>query len=223
MTTDRIFPRLARYAALALALIALSCFGAFSVHTLRVEAAQARSLVAESQSALKNGDRAAAVLAAERARLLAPRADFVRSALDRAHVRAVDSPLDRAVTWLAPREWSFLLVSFGWAAGLGLAGAIALGKTSSSARRFAFAASALFALSAVGFVQSSHSSRSLAVVSSATGLLVAPYAGSGASADLATGVVVSVGARYGDFARVRAPEAARGWVSMNALESVIGS
>jgi hypothetical protein len=224
MTRDRLFgPRATFYAAVTAVFVALGGFGALGVHELAVESAQAQSLVALGRTELQKGDAAGAMVSLERAKLLAPRADFVRSALTAANVRDIESPTARVVSRLAPREWSFLLVAFGWMAGLSLAIAIGRSPTDRLARRLALMAGLLFALSAVGVVRSSLTTHGLAVVSSATGMLVAPYQGAGATADLPPGVVVAVGARYGDFMQVRGPDGAHGWVTASALESVVGS
>jgi hypothetical protein len=163
------------------------------------------------------------VLSFERAELLAPRADVVRSALRDANVRDVATGPADAVNWVAPREWSFLLVMFGWVAGLSLAVAIARQQSKRVALRIAFAAGSLFFLSGLGVVQSTISARALRVVSSATGVLVAPYPGAGATADLAPGVVVTAGSRYGQFIQVSSSNGPRGWVTENALEPVLGT
>jgi hypothetical protein len=147
----------------------------------------------------------------------------VRSALSDANVRAIESGPAQAVNQLAPREWSFLLVTFGWVAGLSQAVAIARGRNGRMARRLALAVGLLFTLSAAGVVQSAISTRALEVVSSATGLLVAPYQGAGAVADLAPGVVVAAGSRYGEFIQVCGPNGTHGWVTASALEPVVGT
>ncbi|MEI9950189.1 MAG: hypothetical protein WDO74_14735 [Pseudomonadota bacterium] len=215
--------RLSRYALLAAGLVALGGAGALRAHGMSVERAQARSLIAQGRADLERGRRAQAIVSFERAKLLAPRADFVRTALHDANVRAVDSGPGRISDWIAPREWSFLLLVFGWAAGLSLAIAIARPGNGRIARRFALGAGLLFALSAAGVVASSVSAGALRVVSNTTGVLVAPYQGAGATADLTPGVVVAVGPRYGDFIQVCAPNGTRGWVTVNALEPVVGS
>ncbi len=215
--------RLSRYALLAAGLLALRSAGALGAHEISVERAQARSLVAQGRTDLERGRRAQAIVSFERAKLLAPRADFVRSALHDANVRAVETGPAHIDDWVAPREWSFLLLIFGWAAGLSLALAIARPRNGRIARRIALGAGVLFALSAAGVVASSVSAGALRVVSNTTGVLVAPYQGAGATADLTPGVVVTVGSRYGDFVQVFGPSGTRGWVTANALEPVVGS
>jgi hypothetical protein len=215
--------RATRYTSIVIFLATLAGFAMVGGHELGVESAQARSLVAMSHEELRSGERAQAAVSLERAKLIAPRADFVRSALSAANVRDAESPTVRAIRWLAPREWSFLLVVFGWAAGLSLALAIGVKQSTRVAGRSALVAGLLFAVSASGVVESSLTARAMSVVRSATGVLVAPYQGAGAAADLVPGVVVNVAARYGDFIQVRDPNGAQGWVVANALEPVLGS
>ncbi len=219
----RLGPRAARYAVIVAALVALAGVCSVGVRELAVESAQAQSLVTQGRTELRQGRPAQAVESFERARLIAPRAEFVRSALSSANVREVETAAARAVNWIAPREWSFLLVAFGWAAGLSVSVAIARGGGNRRARGIAFAAGALFVLSAAGVVQSTISSRALCVVSSATGVLVAPYQGAGQTADLTPGVVVTAGPRYGEFIQVCGPNGTRGWVTASALEPVVGT
>lgn len=221
--THLVRPTLTRYVVLVAALLALSGLGALGARELAVESAQAQSLIVQGRAELGQGRRAEAIVSLERARLLAPRANFVRSALRAANVADVEPWPARAVHWLAPREWSALLVALGWGAGLSLAVGIVRAQNGRAARRLALGAGLLFVLSAAGAVESSVSSRALRVVSSATGVLVAPYQGSGATADLPPGVVVAVGARYGGFIQVCGPDGTRGWVAEDTLEPVVGS
>ncbi len=215
--------RLTRFALRAAVLAALAGLGSLGARELSVESAQAQSFVAQGRGELQQGRRAPAIVSLERARLLAPRADFVRTALRDANVRDAETATSQAVNWIAPREWSFLLVTFGWVAGLSLAFAIARPKNGRVARGLALSAGVLFALGAVGVVESTISTRALRVVSSATGVLVAPYDGAGATADLPPGVVVAAGSRYGEFIQVRGPDGTRGWVAASSLEPVVGT
>jgi hypothetical protein len=81
----------------------------------------------------------------------------------------------------------------------------------------------LFALGAAGVVESTISVGALRVVSGATGVLVAPYQGAGATADLPAGVVVAAGSRYGEFVQVCGPDGTHGWVTASSLEPVVGT
>ncbi|HEY3667713.1 MAG TPA: hypothetical protein VGL19_17040, partial [Polyangiaceae bacterium] len=166
---------------------------------------------------------AAAMLALARARLIAPRSEHVRSALATQRVEPPASVLARAVALLAPREWSFLLLTFGWAGGLGIAFSLLRTPPSRVVKRVAAGAGVLFLVSAGGVAQSQLTARSLSVIKTATGVLLAPYDGAGASADLEPGVVVDAGARYGQFVRILGPHGTSGWVTESALEAVVGS
>ena len=80
-----------------------------------------------------------------------------------------------------------------------------------------------FVLSTGGVVESNLASRALAVVMAPTGVLVAPYEGAGATADLRPGAVVVVGERYRDFVQVRGSDGVRGWVPSGLVTTVVGA
>jgi hypothetical protein len=224
MSREKSFVRGAKaYALIAAACLAIGAVGAFAAHRLSGESEQARGLVNQGQTDLARGDRAQAVLTFERARLLAPRSDLVRSALAATGARDPAPPVDRAVSWISPRDWFSLAVASGWVAGLSLAVAIARERRSPLARRLAVGSGVAFVLSMGGVVESSLASRTLAVVTEATGVLVAPYDAAGATADLHPGTVVVIGSRYGGFVEVRGPEDARGWVPSSVVQSVLGA
>jgi hypothetical protein len=153
----------------------------------------------------------------------APRTSFVRSALARLGVPDPGTPIARAVRWITPREWAFLTVAFGWIAGLGLSALVAGRGDARFARRVVVASGVAFLLGAGGLVESNRGACELAVVTGPSGVLVAPYAGAGATADLSAGVVVDIGPRYGDYVEVRDRDGARGWVASRVLESVVGA
>jgi len=216
------------WASVAVALLALGGAGALALRGLAVESGQARAYVTQGHEALAKGDRASAALSFERARLLAPRADFVRSTLAESGQHPVGTPVARAAAWLAPHEWSCLAVAFGWLTGLSLAAAVAVGlgkgsKAGRAARRAALGSAVAFVLTIGGTVASTAASRALAVVMKPTGALVSPYEAAGATADLRAGEVVVVGKRYGDFFEVRGSEGELGWVSAGTLRSVVGA
>ncbi len=225
MTPNRTPARAAKtWALVAAAMLALGASGAVATHDLAVESGQARAYVSQGTTALAKGDKASATLAFERARLLAPRADFVRSALSDSGVPELGSPVVRAAGWLTPREWSSLAVAFGWIAGLSLAVGVASGPNRTS-RRLAgpltLCSAMAFVLSIGGVLESNVASRALAVVTGPTGALVAPYDAAGATADLPAGAVVVVGERYRDFVQVRGRDGVRGWVPSGVLRSVV--
>jgi hypothetical protein len=217
--------RLTRYAIVVASVFALGAIGAFAAREVAAESAQAHALVNLGKTALAAGERASAVLSFERAQLLAPRADFVRSALAAAGVPAAGPSIDGAVSWITPREWAILAEGFGWMTGLSLAVVIARSRSGALTltRRLAIGSAVAFVLSVGGVVESNLSSQSLAVVTTPTGALVAPYEASGATADLRAGDVVRVGERFGHFVRVRGRVDAEGWVASGALHSVVGA
>jgi hypothetical protein len=207
----------------AVVLLALGAIGSVAARDLASEGAQAGALVSLGRTALAKGDPATATLSFERARLLAPRADLVRSALSGAGVPSLGPFVTRAVGWVTPREWSSLSVGFGWMAGLSLAVAIVRGQKGRLARAAALCSGVAFVLSMGGVVESNLASRALAVVTQPAGILVAPYDAAGATADLHAGAVVVMGERYGDFVRVSGAGGVTGWVSSRALQSVVGA
>jgi len=193
-----------------------------AAHQLRVESAQAESLLDLSRSEQKASRPVEAALALERARVLAPRSKHVREAAP-ARPQLFGDGLERAVSWIAPREWSSLVLGFGWLAGISMAVSLLLTRRSRPLRRIAAASAGLMLLSVAGLTESTRCARALAVVKVPTGALLAPYEGAGATADLARGVVVSETGRYAGFVRIRGPHGASGWVPAGALEAVVGS
>jgi hypothetical protein len=224
MNRDKSFPHRAKaYAFVAAAWLAIGAVGVFAAHGLSVESGQARTLVNQGQTELVRGDRVAAVLDFERARLLAPRSDLVRSALAATGAHEPAAPVDRAVSWVSPLEWFAMSVAFGWIAGVSLAVAIVRVRRRALARHLAWSSAVAFVLSMGGLLESSLASRALAVVTGPTGVFVAPYDAAGATADLHPGTVVVIGSRYGGFVEVRGPEDARGWVPSSVVQSVLGA
>jgi hypothetical protein len=209
--------------AIAIAAIGLASLGAAATHETRVEAAQARSLVSQPSGGPGDARRTRDVVSLERARLLAPRADFVRAALVSRNVGDPATTLGRAVSSVTPVEWSDLVTAFGWLAGLCLAIAIVGCGSVRWVRRLMVGSGAACLLCLGGLVESNGAARALAVVARPTGLLVAPYDGAGATADLPAGVVVVAGPQYGAFVHVRDPSGTLGWVDSGVLEPVVGA
>lgn len=212
------------YAIVVVVWLAILGVGAVLTHNfLALESAQARALVTEGRNEQAKGDLSQAVLAFERASLLAPRSSFVQSTLAGTSSANVGLSVDSALRWITPREWTRLGVIFGWVAGLGAAIAIAREGGNLVARRITVAAAMAFVLSASAAFASNRTSRSIAVVTGPTAVLVSPYNGAGAIAALHPGAVVVVGSRYGDFLHVSGPDGAEGWVAAGALEPVVGT
>ena len=224
MTPTRTMPWTTKTFALVVAgLLALGAIGVVAARGLALERGQAQAFVSLGRSALGKGNRASAILSFERARLLAPRADFVRSALADTGVPALESSFARTTSWITPHEWSSLVVAFGSMAGSSLAVAIVRTRGRRLARPIALGSLIAFVLSTGGVVESNLASRALAVVRVPTGFLVAPYDGAGATADLHPGTVVVVGERYGDFVQVRGSDGVRGWVPSGLVTTVVGA
>ena len=224
MTPTRTMPWTTKTFALIVAgLLAVAAIGVVAARGLVLERNQARAFVSLGRTALAKGDRASAILSFERARLLAPRADFVHSALADSGVPALEPSLAQTANSITSREWSSLAVAFGWMAGLSLAVAIVRTRGSRLARPLALGSAIAFVLSTGGVVESNLASRALAVVMGPTGSLVAPYEGAGATADLRAGTVVITGERYGDFVQVRGADGMGGWVPSGVLKTVVGA
>jgi hypothetical protein len=190
---------------------------------LEQESADARVLVEEGQRAVAQGDRARGVLAIERARLLAPRASFVRTAIDAADIRDAEDTVPRTLRLLTSREWAAIAVGFGWISGL----ALALAIFTSGRHRSRFAGRTLvasvvgLALSLLGVIASSTSSPAV-VTKLDVRALVAPYAEAAANGPLPAGTIVMPGAEHGSFVRVRGADGLEGWVSQSSLEPIAG-
>jgi hypothetical protein len=222
MTPRRSSSRFAKaMAVVAITLCALAAVGAMATREVAAETAQAGALVTLGTSALARGDPAAAVLSFERARLLAPRAEEVRSAVSGAGAPALGSLAGRTVSWITPREWASLSLGLGWTAALSLAIAIVRGRKGRVAGLAVLCSGMAFVLSMAGLVESNVVARTLAVVTGPTGVLVAPYEAAGATAGLRAGSVVVIGERYGDFVKVRGAEGVSGWVASGALHRVL--
>jgi len=211
------------WALIALASFAIGGIGVVAAHDLAVETAQAQSFLIQGQTDLTRGDRGEAIVAFERALLLAPRSSLVRSAIAAADVAGVTPTAARAFSFVTPGEWADIAVTLGWLAGLSGAVAIGLTKGSSTARRFMLGLSVAFLIGVGGFTESNGAARSLAVVTGPTGVLVSPYEDAGATADLRAGAVVVLGSRYGHFVKVTGPDGVSGWVTSNVLQSVVGA
>lgn len=205
----------------AMALLVVAGMGLGAYRMLDEEAAQARSLVEDGQRALARGNRGHAVLAFERARWLAPRAGFVRSALAVAAVRDAEPAARRALRFVTAREWSAIATTSGWLAGLACAIMIAR-RRSGRLGGVAFAAAGAFVVGLSGVMVSNASS--LAVITTGDGVaLLSPYAGATALGPLHVGATVVLGPRHGSFVRVRGDDGLTGWVPQTSLEAVAGS
>lgn len=182
------------------------------------EQAQARALVTRGEHALVTGDRAAGVLDIERARLLAPRADFVRAAARTAAIHDPETPVTRALRFVSSREWGALATALGWFAGLSVALAIAR-KRSKTAWKVALAATTGFFAAMLGVAQSSLTATAVVTAPDAHAL-VAPYPGAAPAGPLPAGTIVVRGPEHGQFVRVRSSDGLEGWTPAESVQPV---
>jgi SH3-like domain-containing protein len=205
--------------AIAFAACLVIGFAAFAAKDLLAnETAQAHALVAEGQRDLAKGDRTSAVLAFERAQLVAPRVDFVRSSLATANIEDAESPFHRALRVVTTREWFAVAVASGWISGLAVAVAL-VRRPQRGARRVAFVASAVLALSAGAIVESNASARAIVTTSNAR-LLVAPYASATVVSPATPGTMVIVGPLYDGYVHVEDATGNEGWVPQKSIEPI---
>jgi hypothetical protein len=206
--------------ALALVTVVAAIGGlALAVQPTRArEDAEAHALVADAEHALAKGDRGAATLALERARLLAPRAGFVRTAIDAAQIHEAETPASRGVRLVTSEEWSWLATALGWLAGLSLALAVVRGRSIVSRQRIALGAAFLVAMA--GVLRSSETSR--AVVMSDGTARIAPYADAAVVGPLPAGAVVDRRSDHGSFVSVRSGDGVEGWIAESRLEPIAG-
>ncbi|MGO8995245.1 MAG: hypothetical protein ACLQVI_18165 [Polyangiaceae bacterium] len=189
--------------------------------TLAEETAQARAFVADGQRALSRNERPAAVISFERARWLAPRAQFVRSALANVGVKDVEPPLARAFRFVTAREWSGIATVFGWASALGIAFSVVQWQR----RRALWAALAAGCASVIGMagVVESNASSPAIVTSADAPLLVAPYKDAAPERALPAGTMVLAGSHYEAFVHIRDADGQAGWVPSGSIEPIAGS
>lgn len=219
MNEKRNHHRIVRWAVVAAAVaVVLLGLGLAARPLLADQRAQARVLVEQGQRALGQGDRGAGVLALERARWLAPRAPFVRTALAAADVRDPESALPRALRLVTSEEWSLITIALGWTSGLALALAIAERRTRAAAK-VAFAAAVGFGVSMVALFAATDTAPGV-VTTPATRALVAPYAEAAASGPLPAGSVVVRGPEHNGFVRVRSGDGVEGWIPRDGVQPI---
>lgn len=207
----------ARIVAGVVLLVVLAALGIRARDMLQDERAQARLLVDDGARALAAGDQPAAVLAFERARLFAPRADFVRAAVAAADIHDAESVVPRTLRWITPDEWSAIGITSGWLAALALAAFVARKRRSIghvvwiSAGAFAFA---------LGAVATTNGVARSVVTGAEVPARVAPYTTATTEGALAAGSVVVLDSTHGTFVHVRASDGLEGWVPLNHLVSI---
>lgn len=202
----------------AIAALLLGGLGLAAGPLLDRETEQARVLVDQGERALGQGDRGAAVLAIERARLLAPRASFVRTAITSAEIHDGAPVAPRTLRLVTSQEWSAIAVALGWTSGLALALAL-VKRENRSARKVALGAALGFGAAMVALVAASDTSAAV-VTSAGARALIAPYAGAAESGPLPAGSVVVRGPEHGGFVRVRSGDGIEGWTPRANVEPI---
>jgi hypothetical protein len=182
------------------------------------EMRQAQAFIDEGHRALVRNDTAAATLAFERARWLAPRAEAVQSAVTILGVRDAEPAIYRALRVLTSREWALLATTCGWISAVGLVFVVARSR-SRNARWVALAAGGAFVLGMVAIVESNASSPAIVMGTDAP-LLVAPYATAPIERSLPAGTMVVVGAPYDGFLHVEDSDGTNGWMRSSSVECI---
>jgi len=211
-------PHVRRAAIIVAASLALLGLGAAGREMLADETAQAHAFVADGTRALAQNDRTAAVLSFERARWLAPRAEFVRSAVSAAGAKDAEPLLPRALRLVTAREWSAIATTSGWLSAFGIAFVLAQWRRR-HALGVALAAGCASVIGMAGVVESNASSPAI-VTSADAPLLVAPYPNAAAERSLPAGTMVLVGSRYDSFVHVRDGDGQAGWVPRASIECI---
>jgi hypothetical protein len=208
----------------ALPFVSCVAIGAASFATRNLfaeETRQAQAFVDEGHRALMRNDTAAATLAFERARWLAPRAEAVRSAVTTVGVKDAEPFFYRAVRLVTSREWSLLATTCGWISGIGIAFVVVRSR-SRTAQWVALAAGGAFVLGMVAMVESNASSPAIVMGIEAT-LLVAPYATAPIERSLPAGTMVILGRPYDGFVHVEDSDGTSGWMRTSGVECIANS
>ena len=183
------------------------------------ETSQAHALVGDGERALAKNDRATAVLDFERARFIAPRSNFVRSAIASTDVRDGESASVRAARLVTSREWTAIVVASGWISALGFALLIIRGSNRVGSR-LAVAAGGVFVIGMAATAVLSGAPSTAVIMPADEHLLVAPYANATAEASLPSGAVVIVGSPYQGFVEVHDNDGAKGWVRTTSIKFI---
>ena len=210
--------KMLRWFWLVFGLIVLSA-GIVGVRPILEERARhARALVAEGERSLARGERARAVVALERARLIAPRERAVRTAISDLGISDPEPAALRTMRVVSSHEWFAAAVVSGWIAAGAVASVVLRRRRRTAATRVALAAGAVCLLAAAGVVAASESET--AVVSSDQAARLAPYDDAVPAGALPVGTVVVRGAEHGDFVRVRSGDGIEGWLREHTLVGV---
>jgi len=185
----------------------------------------ARALVAAADDALAAGHPGTAIVALERARLLAPRSPVVASQLAHAREVANVSPaptrrLDRVARLLNGTDWSHLAL-IGLV--LGAAGVVWLSWDAARRRRAAGLAIGGVALAALGFLAAREvtpSRQDAVVVVASEPARIAPFPAAEPAFPLPEGAAVSVTRAHGDYVLVSAA-GGQGWLPRTSVETIL--
>jgi hypothetical protein len=208
----------------ALAFVACVAIGGASFATrnlLAEETRQAQAFVDEGHRDLMRNDTAAATLAFERARWLAPRAEGVRAAVTTMGVTDAEPPFYRVLRLVTSREWSLLATACGWISGVGIAFVVVRSR-SRTAQWVALAAGGAFVLGMAAMVESNASSPAI-VMGTEAPLLVAPYATAPIERSVPAGTMVVVGPPYDGFVHVEDSDGTSGWMRTRSVECIANS
>ena len=193
--------------------------------TRPTQAYSARALVGQADADLAAGHPGLAIVGYERARLLAPRASSVTAGLARARSIAglpstKASLTNRAMTRLAPNEWSWVAM-----AGLILTGAGAVAVAWGLIRRSAFVATAVAGaavagLGILGAVEVTPGPDSAVVVAADTVARIAPFSRADAAFAVPEGSLVTVERTHDHYVLIAGADG-RGWVPERGVELIL--
>jgi hypothetical protein len=216
--SPRLAQVLARLALASAVCVAVASGGVAARDLLTEEASQAHAFVEEGRQALAHYDRGRAVLALERARLLAPRDATVRSALAALDAKDVEPLAERTLRLVTSREWFSLALASGWIAGLGVALIVVRRGRRRGLAWATLAAGGALLGAATGMVCSADP---LAIVCGPeAALLVAPYPSASSEQALSAGSMVTVGSAYDEFVHVEGADGMKGWARRGSLERI---
>lgn len=168
---------------------------------------------------------ALAILAYERAKLLAPRDAAITENLETARKAAGVSDdsgmLDRVTHRLTDNEWTWLATAAFWLAAAGAAGAWLFPRGRTWLVRAATAGALVGAVAAVGLVSSMGEERAALAIRAAP-VLVSPFDGAQSSFSLRPGSGVEIQRAHEGYVLVRDGQGRSGWVEHRAIARLVG-
>ncbi|HEX4458574.1 MAG TPA: SH3 domain-containing protein, partial [Polyangia bacterium] len=187
----------------------------------------AAALTDRGDAYAKAGSVGHAIVAYERAELLAPRDQTIVAHLNAAQAAAGLAPSPpavyrRAAQLLSPREWSWVGLAAVWLLCLAVGAALVRPRWRRAAQRTAAAALVAGGLALAALVMiGPRSGAAIVVARGGTSLLVSPVAGAAADASVGEGAPVDVTARHEGFVRVRDGAGHEGWTSDQSVEPIL--